>query len=127
MSATKSDIQVLQHIVYYCDRVQEILAEFSRNYLVFTENKTYQDAIGMNLLQVGELVSHLSQGYKDETAKKIPWRSIKQMRNIYAHNYGSIQFELAWEAATMDTPQLKAFCEAEISAYDQPSVLEKSE
>jgi len=34
------------------------------------------------------------------------------MRNYVAHEYGSIDFEVVWFAATKSIPELKDFCEA---------------
>ena len=38
------------------------------------------------------------------------WNQIKAMRNIVAHNYGSIDAEILWETIENDVPQLKAYC-----------------
>lgn len=42
---------------------------------------------------------------------KMPWRDIKSMRNIAAHNYGELDIEVLWETVTNDIPELKAYCE----------------
>ncbi len=38
---------------------------------------------------------------------EIPWRQIKGMRNIYAHDYDIIDNETVWEAVTEEIPALK--------------------
>ena len=40
----------------------------------------------------------------------MPWREIKTMRNIAAHNYGEIDIDILWETATCDIPDLKEYC-----------------
>ena len=45
----------------------------------------------------------------------MPWPAIKAMRNLFAHNYGQMNLSVIWSTATENIPQLKAFCEAEIS------------
>ena len=40
----------------------------------------------------------------------MPWREIKTMRNIAAHNYGEIDIDILWETATGDIPDLKEYC-----------------
>lgn len=41
----------------------------------------------------------------------MPWREIKAMRNIAAHNYGEIDVDILWETAIDDIPCLKKYCE----------------
>ena len=44
----------------------------------------------------------------------MPWREIKAMRNIAAHNYGEIDIDILWETVIGDIPELKTFCVREI-------------
>ena len=39
---------------------------------------------------------------------------MKGMRNLVAHNYGSMSREIIWETAVMDIPVLLAFCEEQL-------------
>ena len=39
------------------------------------------------------------------------WRAIKNMRNMFAHDYGSMDKDRIWQTATEDVPALKAYCE----------------
>jgi uncharacterized protein with HEPN domain len=41
----------------------------------------------------------------------MPWKDIKAMRNIAAHNYGEIDLEVLWETVSTDVPILKEYCE----------------
>ena len=36
---------------------------------------------------------------------------MKGMRNLVAHNYGSMSREIIWETAVTDIPALKNFCD----------------
>lgn len=63
----------------------------------------------MCILQIGELVGNLTEEFKTAN-NNIPWREIKAMRNIAAHNYGEIDAEILWETAIYDVPDLKDFC-----------------
>lgn len=38
------------------------------------------------------------------------WRAIKNMRNIFAHNYSSMDIDRIWDTAIDDVPELKMFC-----------------
>ena len=75
----------------------------------------YQNAVALCLLQIGELVGHLSDEFK-ASRPQIPWRQIKALRNIIAHNYASIDAETAWEIVETDIPVIRDFCTDEL--YD---------
>lgn len=67
------------------------------------------NAVAMCLMQIGELTNKLSQEFKDDH-KEIPWRAIRGMRNMIAHEYGNIDEETVWETAENGTNDLKRFC-----------------
>ncbi|MCC8029249.1 MAG: DUF86 domain-containing protein [Lachnospiraceae bacterium] len=67
------------------------------------------------ILQIGELSVGLSDNYKDSTIKSMPWKAIRGMRNLAAHNYGSMSREIIWETANNDIPALKEFCEHQLN------------
>ena len=48
---------------------------------------------------------------KKNWQKREAWRAIKNMRNMFAHDYNSMDIELIWETVVEDIPELKAFCE----------------
>ncbi len=39
---------------------------------------------------------------------------MKGMRNLVAHNYGSMDRRVIWETAVTDIPVLKKFCEEQL-------------
>ena len=65
----------------------------------------------MCIVQIGELVSQLSDNVKAQNPV-VPWRTIKDTRNFYVHAYGSIDVSSVWETLQQDIPALKASCEA---------------
>ena len=64
----------------------------------------------MRIVQVGELVSQLSDETKAQN-KAIPWRIIKDTRNFYVHAYGAIDIPSVWDTLENDIPALKTACE----------------
>ena len=72
----------------------------------------------MNILQIGELAGALSGDYVERTRRAMDWRSIKGMRNIFAHDYGSMDLERTWYTAVTDVPALKEFCQGELARMD---------
>lgn len=69
----------------------------------------------MNLLQIGELAGRLSDDYVQRTKAQMDWRAIKNMRNMFAHDYGSMDIERIWETVTEDIPVLADYCKQELS------------
>lgn len=103
------DLNVLKHIIEYCDQIGETNREFDDDYDKFLDSNTYRNALSLCILQIGELVTVLSDEFKEEY-KEIPWRDIKAMRNIVAHRYGTVDKEMLWNTVHEDVPELKGFC-----------------
>lgn len=101
---------VLKKIVQYADEIGATISRFNLTPESFTEDFVARNAISMCILQIGELVGKLSDGFKVEN-NVMPWREIKAMRNIAAHNYGEIDIDILWETATGDIPDLKEYCQ----------------
>lgn len=111
MPATNRDRDIIEHILRYCNQVETAHQDFGHSKDRFAESTTYQNAVSMCILQIGELVGRLSDDFKTANAD-IPWHKIRGMRNYVAHEYGAIDFEVVWFASTNSIPELKAFCEA---------------
>lgn len=113
------DQSVLQHIKSHCDDIGEFIRRFGKDYDIFTSDKAYFNAVSMGILQIGELAGSLSEEYHAKTSATIPWSNIKGMRNIVAHDYGSVDEGLLWETATEDIPILLAFCNSELERMNK--------
>ena len=90
MSFPNRDAQILAHILEYCNRIEKTLSRFGREFDVFLEDQDYMDSVSMNLLQIGELAGKFSDAYVQKTKPQMDWRAIKNMRNMFAHDYGSM-------------------------------------
>lgn len=104
------DYELIEHILRYCDQIETAHRDFYNSEDVFRKSTTYQNAVSMCILQIGELVNHLSDDFKSNHSE-IPWRQIKGMRNYVAHEYGSIDLDIVWQASTVSIQSLKSFCE----------------
>lgn len=103
------DMVILAKIVQYADEIQSTIDRFQLTEETFATDFVVKNAISMCILQIGELVGKLTEAFKAEN-NVMPWRDIRAMRNIAAHNYGEMDIGILWETATMDIPQLAAFC-----------------
>lgn len=113
MNEVKRDIRVLEHMSDYCDQILEAVARFGDEEAIFLNDRQYRNAVSLCILQIGELVTVLSDDFKKEHSN-IPWRDIKLMRNIVAHRYGTVDHSITWDVVKNDIPLLKAFCESVI-------------
>lgn len=114
VDGAERDRNIIQHIQHYCDDIATTHAEFGRSREKFLATRTYQNAIGMCILQIGELVKHLSPEFVAANPA-IDWRSAARARDTYAHHYGRIDFDIAWETATTVIDELAAFCKEYLS------------
>ena len=109
MPQTEKDTAILQHIIRYCLDIEDAVLRFGNSYRSFANDKEYRNACALCILQIGELVGHLSADFKSQHSD-IPWRQIQAMRNVVAHAYGSVRVETTWETIQEDIPFLKDFC-----------------
>ncbi len=108
------DMQRLSHILDYCREIEKTVQRYGCSFEIFDRDVDYQRSVSFCILQIGELSGGLSAAYKAETAERMPWPAIKGMRNLVAHNYGSMSREIIWETATQDIRLLKEFCIEEL-------------
>ena len=101
---------VLKKIIQYADEIGITIERLNLTQDIFANDFIAKNAISMCVLQIGELVGKLSDEFKLKN-NKMPWREIKAMRNIAAHNYGEIDIDILWETAISDIPNLKEYCE----------------
>lgn len=105
------DERILEHIVDYCEDVQDALSLIECSYEHFIGDKQSQYSIAFSIMQIGELVGKLSEELRLSTRQEIDWPAVKGMRNIIVHDYGEVRLSVVWNVATDDIPVLKAFCE----------------
>lgn len=65
----------------------------------FLADTRTQQAVIMNLMIMGEIVTKLLQDHAPflDAHRQIPWRSMKGMRNRIAHGYFDINLDVVWD------------------------------
>ena len=101
---------LLEKIIAYCKRIAENLARYDHSYEAFVREHMFQDACCMCVVQIGELVSLLSEEVKQKNPA-MPWRAIKDTHNFYVHAYGAIDLQVVWTTLIEDIPCLQTACE----------------
>ncbi|MBP9664520.1 MAG: DUF86 domain-containing protein [Pyrinomonadaceae bacterium] len=90
----------LRDIVIACRMAREFSDEVDRN--GFEHSPLHQAAIQYVLLVIGEAVGHVSRGLKSRHPQ-VDWQSMKEFRNVLAHDYFALDLDVIWDAATRNT------------------------
>jgi len=109
MKPLDRNLSILEHMVSYCNQIEETVDRFGNEYALFASDAIYRNAAALCILQIGELVGKLTDEFR-EAHPAVPWRQIKAMRNIVAHSYGTVDPETTWEIITENIPELKRYC-----------------
>lgn len=74
----------------------------------FLDDKRSENAVAMSLVALGEIATVLSNKYPEFVAQhnEIPWRYMRGMRNVIAHGYFELDFEVVYETAVHSIPAL---------------------
>lgn len=104
----------LSNIVDFCDGIARAVARFGDDFESFDGDVDYQDACELKIIQIGEIVSALSDEFK-EAHPEIPWRNIVGTRNIITHDYGVLSNAKVWNMIKDDIPELRRFCLEQIN------------
>ena len=100
------DEQLIERMIEYCDEIEGTLRYFDKDELRFNSDYIMRNALAMPLQQIGELATHVTEGFIDEHGE-IPWKQIKGMRTWFAHQYWDMSFDKIWVTLTEDVPDLK--------------------
>ena len=87
--------------------------------LTFAANREKQDAVVRRIEIIGEAAVHLT----DETRQavpELPFRKMRGMRNIVAHDYANVDLEIVCEVASVHIPQVCAVLEKFFAGRAQP-------
>ncbi|MEK6937452.1 MAG: DUF86 domain-containing protein [Nanoarchaeota archaeon] len=94
----------LNDILEAIRRIKSYTAEL--NIKDFAEGTLQADATLRNLEIIGEAVSQLPEEFK-EKYPEIPWRDIKDFRNVVAHHYFSLNYKRIWDIIQNELNSLK--------------------
>ena len=106
MRGEKANLIALKKIVNHCDEISQMCRNHSDSKEEFESNIEFQYACGMCIVQIGELVSRLDEEFM-YSFPDVPWRQLKGLRNIYAHDYERIDNDMIWETVTVDIPEVR--------------------
>lgn len=73
----------------------------------FFSSRALQLAAEALLQKLGEAANRLPEEFRDDHPT-VPWRAIRGMRNVVAHEYHAVDYEIVWETAAGDLPAVVA-------------------
>jgi len=99
------DEMVLETLIGITDEVATALKRFECNsFGQFMSDPVLKRATTMCLISLSESVDLLTTEFKQKY-DYINFKVFKALRNIAAHKYGSINFEMVWEIITKSLPK----------------------
>lgn len=54
MKPLDRNIRILEHIIGYCDQIEETIQRFGNSYDIFSSDAIYRNAAALCVLQIGE-------------------------------------------------------------------------
>jgi uncharacterized protein with HEPN domain len=89
-----------------------LIATYVRNVTeaAFRADTEKQDAVVRRIEVIGEATAHLSAETR-AAIPKLPFRKMRGMRNVVAHDYARVDVGIVWEVATIYVPEVCAVLE----------------
>src|SRR2546428_11306897 len=76
----------------------------------FAANTEKQDAVVRRLEIIGEAAFHLTETVR-QAIPGLPFRKMRGMRNIVAHDYANVDLKIVWDVATVHVAEVCAVVE----------------
>jgi len=76
----------------------------------FLANSEKQDAVIRRIEIIGEATAHLTETTR-QAIPELPFRKMRGMRNIVAHDYANVDMKIVWEVGIVHVPQICAVLE----------------
>jgi len=104
MSKKRDDSLYIQDILESIKAIEEYIENIDYNQ--FIENRMIYSATIRELEIIGEATGKISQETK-EKYPNIDYRTIKNFRNVLAHEYFGVDMQIVWQIVTQKLSDLK--------------------
>ena len=95
---------LLQHMLHEIDYIIDYVSRV--DYEMYNESLDKRYALVRSLEILGEAANHLGREYHD-SHPKIEWKDIIGNRNFLIHDYAVVDYDIVWDTAVHDVPQLR--------------------
>jgi uncharacterized protein with HEPN domain len=103
MQPEEKDVTYVWDIVSTCREIQDFMRDTDRE--DFYADRKLVLAIERSLEIIGEAAGCISEIFRNEHTG-ISWQRIRGMRNILAHDYGQVDYEIVYNTAIREIPDL---------------------
>ena len=100
----RHELSFLKDILSTCGKIEAIVAATSED--SFLRDEVLPAAVLHHLTVIGEAISRLSVELR-ERHPEVPWRQIIAVRHRIVHAYFDLDWQILWDAATDDIPELR--------------------
>jgi uncharacterized protein with HEPN domain len=101
----RDDSVYVGHILDTCRKALGKVAGTTRS--LYDEDENLRLALAHLIQTMGEAARQVSREFQDRHPE-IPWAKIIGMRHRVVHDYLSVDYDLVWDVATLNLPQLAA-------------------
>jgi uncharacterized protein with HEPN domain len=98
--------EIVKKMIKYCDDIDLLMKKYRSDFNAYKTDISFQYSCNMCIIQIGELVSRLSDEFIGEHTQ-IPWHAIKGMRNLHAHDYERVDLSIVWNTLKEEIPELR--------------------
>ena len=109
MAEFDRNVRIIAKIVFYCAKIEQATKRFGNTMEAFQSDFDFRSVCAMYILQIGELATALAEEFRQKY-NEVPWRLIRAMRNVFAHDYHHLDVEETWKTIESDVPVLSAYC-----------------
>lgn len=102
MDNEKNDAYYLKKIISDLMFVMEYTSGISQEQI--ENNPLLIDSIMFRIIQIAENNDRLSSDFKNNYSN-VPWRSIKGMRNLIVHDYGTVDLSIVYDTVVKSIPE----------------------
>lgn len=102
MDNEKNDTYYLKKIISDLMFVMEYTSGISQEQI--ENNPLLIDSIMFRIIQIAENNDKLSSDFKNNYSN-VPWRSIKGMRNLIVHDYGTVDLSIVYDTVVKSIPE----------------------
>ena len=100
----RTDLQFFLDILESTNAALEFVTEY--DLASFSNDRKTKSATIRELEIIGEAASRISAEKKDEYSD-VPWRLMKDFRNVLSHEYFGVNDEVVWDIVQHKLPELK--------------------
>lgn len=117
----RSDEEFLRDILRLANELHFAIVGLTRD--LFVSVDVVRSAALLKLILMGEAANYVSAELQRKYPE-LPWRRVIGFRNVAIHQYFNIDWNLVWNAATVDTPivveQVREILAAEFPELQTP-------